>query len=276
MKLQLKPITLQDFGMATKQAPGCLQSPDGSYYVTLTDGVGNLVTAGGGSSTIAAGTTATSGITTGDLISSTSNLVADSGIAASSLNQTAGQVLYGGGATGPTSDASFTKVAGTSGVVTLSNSGNSIPQITFAPNSGSNVSLGMANSGGPLLIFTAGTAVTALSGKFQLNNGGGVTWSNSTSPNGTLDCSIYRQTIGVLEIGNGPQNASGSLLLTNLTASGIITVPGAASPILTMTTTVTSGAGASTGTLTNAPAATNPTKWIPINDAGTTRYIPAW
>jgi hypothetical protein len=38
----------------------------------------------------------------------------------------------------------------------------------------------------------------------------------------------------------------------------------------------TDGAGASTGTLTNAPAAGNPTKWIPIDDNGTTRYIPAW
>jgi len=38
----------------------------------------------------------------------------------------------------------------------------------------------------------------------------------------------------------------------------------------------TDGAGASTGALTNAPAAGNPTKWIPIDDNGTTRYIPAW
>ena len=36
------------------------------------------------------------------------------------------------------------------------------------------------------------------------------------------------------------------------------------------------GAGASAGTLTNSPAAGNPTKWIPIDDNGTTRYIPAW
>jgi hypothetical protein len=38
----------------------------------------------------------------------------------------------------------------------------------------------------------------------------------------------------------------------------------------------TNGAAAATGTLTNAPAAGNPTKWIPVNDNGTTRYIPAW
>lgn len=36
------------------------------------------------------------------------------------------------------------------------------------------------------------------------------------------------------------------------------------------------GAAAAAGTLSNAPAAGNPTKWIPINDNGTTRHIPAW
>jgi len=39
---------------------------------------------------------------------------------------------------------------------------------------------------------------------------------------------------------------------------------------------LTNNAGASVGTLTNAPAAGNPTKWITINDNGTTRSIPAW
>lgn len=39
---------------------------------------------------------------------------------------------------------------------------------------------------------------------------------------------------------------------------------------------LTNGAGAATGTLLNAPAAGNPTKWIPIDDNGVTRYIPAW
>jgi hypothetical protein len=58
--------------------------------------------------------------------------------------------------------------------------------------------------------------------------------------------------------------------------AGEIQIPGAAAAILRTITAVTSGAGSSTGTLTNAPAAGNPTKWIPFNDAGTTRYIPAW
>lgn len=39
---------------------------------------------------------------------------------------------------------------------------------------------------------------------------------------------------------------------------------------------MTDGAAASLGTLTNAPAVGDPTKWIPFDDNGTTRYIPAW
>ena len=38
----------------------------------------------------------------------------------------------------------------------------------------------------------------------------------------------------------------------------------------------TNNAAAAVGTLNNAPAAGNPTKWIAIDDNGTTRYIPAW
>lgn len=39
---------------------------------------------------------------------------------------------------------------------------------------------------------------------------------------------------------------------------------------------LTNNAAAAAGTLTNAPVAGNPTKWIPINDNGTIRNIPAW
>lgn len=39
---------------------------------------------------------------------------------------------------------------------------------------------------------------------------------------------------------------------------------------------LTNNAAAAVGTLNNAPAAGNPTKWIAIDDNGTTRYIPAW
>lgn len=49
-----------------------------------------------------------------------------------------------------------------------------------------------------------------------------------------------------------------------------------ATVLLTTTSTLSNGAAAQVGTLTNAPTAGNPTKWISIIDNGTTRYIPTW
>jgi len=54
-----------------------------------------------------------------------------------------------------------------------------------------------------------------------------------------------------------------------------IKVPGGAQ-FLTTSSALTNGAGASAGTITNAPTAGNPTKWIGINDNGTIRYVPSW
>jgi len=56
---------------------------------------------------------------------------------------------------------------------------------------------------------------------------------------------------------------------------GTVKVTGGATLIST-NTALTNGAAAALGTLTNAPAAGNPTKWVAINDNGTIRYIPTW
>lgn len=45
---------------------------------------------------------------------------------------------------------------------------------------------------------------------------------------------------------------------------------------LKSTIALSNGAAAATATLTNAPIAGNPTKWIPVDDNGTIRSIPAW
>lgn len=64
--------------------------------------------------------------------------------------------------------------------------------------------------------------------------------------------------------------SSGFLLNT-----GMLVVPGM-SHVLQTRSALPSGAGALIGTLTNAPSALSPSKWIPFNDNGTTRYVPAW
>lgn len=59
------------------------------------------------------------------------------------------------------------------------------------------------------------------------------------------------------------------------TLSSTLTVVGG-SQLLTTSNALTNDAGAQVATLTNSPTVGNPTKWILINDAGTTRAIPTW
>lgn len=63
--------------------------------------------------------------------------------------------------------------------------------------------------------------------------------------------------------------------IVQISAANGLTLVGSATLLKTLTT-LTNNAGAAAGTLLNAPAAGNPTKWIPINDNGTIRNIPAW
>lgn len=49
-----------------------------------------------------------------------------------------------------------------------------------------------------------------------------------------------------------------------------------ATQLLETSQTLTNYSGAAAGTITNAPSVGNPTKWIKINDNGTSRYIPCW
>lgn len=57
--------------------------------------------------------------------------------------------------------------------------------------------------------------------------------------------------------------------------TGVLTITGGTGATLGFTGQ-TNGAGAATGTLTNAPAATNPTFWLPIQIGGVTKFIPCW
>lgn len=78
-------------------------------------------------------------------------------------------------------------------------------------------------------------------------------------------------TTGNTSIGTPTTETAGAELLQ---VRGSISINSAT--MIRTYTAFTNGAGAGAGTLLNAPAAGNPTKWIPINDNGTTRYIPAW
>ena len=79
-----------------------------------------------------------------------------------------------------------------------------------------------------------------------------------------------------LKFRTADDSADAPITAAAATFSGALTVPGVTTAALTSTGTFTSGAGAQVGTLTNAPAAGNPTTWVKIVDNGVTRYIPAW
>jgi hypothetical protein len=87
----------------------------------------------------------------------------------------------------------------------------------------------------------------------------------------SVDSIIWKTAVsvtpaGVTTIGTAVTASIGSGELHSNDAGGLIYAD----------TALTTGAGVATGTLLNAPAAGNPTKWLPINDAGTVRFVPAW
>lgn len=90
---------------------------------------------------------------------------------------------------------------------------------------------------------------------------------------------------GTVAVSCTSMTSSGAVSGTTVTGSGLVKGAGVESTaaltisdtkILKTNTNFANGAAAAAGTLANAPAAGNPTKWIPIDDNGTTRYIPAW
>lgn len=73
--------------------------------------------------------------------------------------------------------------------------------------------------------------------------------------------------------------AAGNVIIAPTPSGGVglIIAPGSTNgELMGANPSLTNGAGASTGTLTNAPSAGNPTKWIKINDNGVIRAFPAW
>lgn len=88
--------------------------------------------------------------------------------------------------------------------------------------------------------------------------------------------------------GYGISTTSGNLAgsLTDETGTGVVVfniAPVLNSPVHTgsnqlhvTTTTLADNSAGNVATLTNSPIVDNPTKWISINDNGTTRYIPTW
>lgn len=127
----------------------------------------------------------------------------------------------------------------------------------------------LANASSLFSIYQLGTGWTTSGANIQ--NSGNI----FTTGNGGL--SIGTNTAGgIIRLYTAVQNLSVQLSTTALTLSSGVTLTLNGGTLLATNAALTNGAAAAAGTLTNAPAVGNPTKWIPINDNGTTRFIPAW
>ncbi len=208
---------------------------------------------GGGSSVITIGTTAFSGGTTGSVLFVGASSVVQQDNANffwDDTNNRLGLRNTGAVATGQTALA-----AGDLLVLGLSGSSSSSNKTTIIFNNqglGSPSGIGATSNGDKVVLYSDATSKTALG----VDAGGNSYYQSFAEHN------HYFENFGAAQL--GWKIARGGLMTlysTTLLATGV---------------SLTNGAGASTGTLTNAPAVGNPTKWIPINDNGTTRYIPAW
>jgi hypothetical protein len=153
-----------------------------------------------------------------------------------------------------------------SNVLTGQSAGQVACQYIAIPDSG--FSVGGANYSrfisyytGTDFFFGTDAAGTGVARGFQFSSGTGqTTFSNTTDATSTTAAAV---------VVSGGVGIAKSLII-----GGALTVNSAT--LIKSNTTLTNGAAAAAGTLLNAPAAGNPTKWIPINDNGTTRYVPAW
>ena len=106
--------------------------------------------------------------------------------------------------------------------VQIDSGGLSVPQLTFLPNSGVSTSLGAANGGSALIVFSGAAQTHSFNnGYFELANGGYIGWSN-TSGNAvtTIDVSIGRVSAGLMQILTSGAACCGSLELAASISAG--------------------------------------------------------
>lgn len=112
----------------------------------------------------------------------------------------------------------------------------------------------VGNGGGPVKVLSAGTA-----GQMLLSGGAlddPAMGNNPTITGGTIDGA---------PIGDTTPEAAAFTQITNGDAS-----------LMRTSVALADGTGSAAATLTNAPVAGNPTKWMQVNDNGTIRHVPAW
>ncbi len=108
------------------------------------------------------------------------------------------------------------------------------------------------------------------SSAFNLDRDITLGWASSNNFGGNPDVALSRISANLLGLGTGAAASfAGSLKLTDLFTNN-------AAFLIRTNTALTSSAGAQAATILNGPTAGNPTKWVAVDDNGTTRYVPLW
>ena len=123
-------------------------------------------------------------------------------------------------------------------------------------------------------VATDSVALGAAAGKYDVS-GNPVFYLNTFDQSTTAGDKANSLMYGVFNALPASQTLAINAVVT-ITQGSLVVPGGAGNNLLSLTASPTNGAAASLGTLTNAPVAGNPTKWYPVNDAGTIRYIPLW
>jgi hypothetical protein len=207
------------------------------------------------------------------------------GALASSAALAANAIVVGGGAgVVPLTPATTPPTISSTGVITVANAtastttgtgalivtgGIGVAKKVFAASLDVAVGVPDATHG-----FTIGgvAAIKSSSGYFGFYDAGGANTVFEAGISGTDSTNYYSHTTHAF------RNTGGGVTYARITSAGFVTNTGT---LMTSTADLTNGAGTGSGvTFANAPGSSgstgNPTKWLPVNDNGTIRYLPAF
>jgi len=178
------------------------------------------------------------------------------------------------GTIGNTAAATSVKIANGSAASTALQIG-AVSNGIYSP-SGAGTDVGISANGSLVAFWNSSWGIVALQPIIPNSNGltsvgtPGLRWSNVFSVLGNFSGAVTCST--TLSV------TTTTTMTGLLTANGGITVVGGTNLLTTNTalTDQSSSNTASLGAVSNAPVPGDPTKWIAINDNGTTRYIPTW
>ena len=248
-------------GTVTLQAPAVAGAPT----ITLPSVTSTLATLGSngfsGAQSITAGSLTSSALAVTQTWNNAGVTCRGLEYAVTNTNSASDSTLFRllGGAAGATAKLAVTQDARVCAEV-----GGAFPQFTGLGRTGTGMRIAADRvdfwlSGSALMTVQAG-AILLDGGQNIIFGTGGSTFTHSANVMSLINTTTA-QKFRVFKTNSGSQyielDATGTNLINTTYALG-------------------NGAASSTGTITNAPAVGNPTKWIPINDNGTTRHIPAW